>query len=414
MADEHNLGPINVLFVGSSSEAIVEPLGQAIKRAQPKTRLGIVGPKKVSGENEGTAFDDFYPEFRKKSRLSKPSGGKSTASVEANSGLPRFWLACLLLKTLLSWITIRSFFRKRQNDTDILHLQGMFIEPVHLYAALMRPMPMVVTLWGSDYLRDATILMTALQKRLLERADHITVSPAELKETVLAKYGRGLERKLSIAYMDPAIDDVVSCDVDEARSRCRDRYEVGDDQLLLCLGHNGFPENQHSLIIDSLRSLSNEHKKKIFVVVPMTYGGTLAYQERIASKLHDAGLEGTLIRDYLPNDEMVDFRLGTDIMLYGPISDAFSGTVSQALACETVVILGSWLPYKARVRAGFRYWEVDAPQDFGIELERVLFSWAASRERCKSNRELSTQFFDPEKLGHSWHEVYRRTLRGIK
>lgn len=107
----------------------------------------------------------------------------------------------------------------------------------------------------------------------------------------------------------------------------------------------------------------------------------------------------------------MNLRLPTEVLVYAPVSDAFSGSVSQALACGTVAIIGSWPPYKARARAGFKYHEIDSPSDAGECLGKVIENLEIESLQSSGNRQLSLDFFSAQRIGTQWVGVYESAIQ---
>ena len=108
----------------------------------------------------------------------------------------------------------------------------------------------------------------------------------------------------------------------------------------------------------------------------------------------------------MSNAEVARQRLASDLFVFAPISDAFAASVSQALLSGSVVICGSWLPYTARRRAGFQYWEIDAPSQLAETLRDILRRWPQPLADCAGNPALAKAFFDSERLGKQWYAAY--------
>src|SRR5690606_20863873 len=110
-----------------------------------------------------------------------------------------------------------------------------------------------------------------------------------------------------------------------------------------------------------------------------------SHRKAVSTLVADSGVEGIVLEDFLSEDQMSQLRLATDILVYAPVSDAFSASVSQSLAAGNVVIVGAWLPYKTRQRAGFYYHEIDQVSLAGIALESVIENLPFEREKCEKN-----------------------------
>ena len=320
----------------------------------------------------------------------------------------------MIAKSDLSEIVKREKFRidfgSLHKEYDLLHVHGMFLSGVHYWLLNGKSPPFVVSCWGSDVLRNSNVKTIKVQQKLLRKASAITVSGPEFKEVVLSKYGRDLAPKIHFAIFDPELKSIPIAKRSPAGKNFRNKFCVESDQKIVAIAHNGNPDNRHLEIINSLSELSVSEKESVFCVLQMTYGVTSDYVLEVQEALDSAGLSGVTLTDFMSHEDLLELRLATDILIYAPVSDAFSASVTQALAVGTVVILGSWLPYKIRVRAGFYYTEIDSVSESATAVNCVLKNWDEQQSLAEPNRALSVSFFDRERLGQGWCGAYEAAL----
>jgi len=394
-------------MVGQNPIMYLEPLAEAIKSAEPEINLAIAGLTEPTGrdvmEERSGVFDHYYPEL---------NPIRQDPDVDAKNWLARIWKrgkARILRRAAIR--EVATDFAKIRERVDLINVQGLFLNPIHRWLLHERELPYVVTCWGSDVLRTTKARTIAVQQRLLQGAGSVTVSTPELKESLLAKYGRALAPKVCQAFFfPPGVHSAGRAARPPARDSFRRRHQVDEDKIVVCVGHNGNPGGQHRELLESLRREGKAHREKLFVVLPMTYGGDPKYRSSVREVFEALGCEGVILEQYMSAEEIEELRLATDIFIYAPVSDAFSASVSEALAAGNVVLLGSWLPYNLRRRAGFRYWEFDTPESAGEVLVDVLNRWPKPARETESNRELSISFFTREKVGRGWTRAYQQAL----
>ena len=148
-------------------------------------------------------------------------------------------------------------FHRIERDFDILHLHFMSPRMAEFVRLLPESRKLLVSIWGSDLLRVAGARNYRLQLQICQRASIITVRSTEMKEILLAKFGRELAPKVRIAkFGSPLIPIIRKSDLASLRREFRDEFQLKDDQLLVCLGHNGFRQNQHIEALTALESLN--------------------------------------------------------------------------------------------------------------------------------------------------------------
>lgn len=401
-------------MVGEHSGVILEPLARLIKGHSNNFHLSICGLSLSAEdkENPDTPFDDLLPAI---GRFSERRIESLNSITKKNSGFIAT-VKNIVISKFPKIVQIGKYLKFRNEagaiaeDYDLIHVHGMFERPLLEWLVRDTKIPFVISCWGSDVFRIADPSMIALQQKALRKARAITVSGIEFREVLLSKYGRDLFCKVHFTFFDQDIRDLPEKDRTVAKSSFFNRHSIPEGQIIVGVGHNGHQNNQHLDLINSLECLSMDQRAEITVVLQATYGAKVGYIEALESRLKEMAISVCTLRSFLTVEELQELRLSTDILLYAPISDAFSSSVSQALAAGNIVILGSWLPYKARVRAGFRYLEIDKTLDAGIELKKVLSVLEHERSECVANRELSQSFFSSERLGNLWCSVYDLAL----
>lgn len=415
--------PVRVLFVGSGSQPVLEPLAGLLKAADPGLHVATAGlttppnyakVERAPGSDIDEVVRELDPRVLVAQRVSGFTATSPTASAsDSGAGRPQLMAKALydrIGSCLNPWVA-RALAREiRRGRYDLVHVHALFRTPVHEVLCRERGTPVVVSCWGSDILRTSDMKLLSLQQRVLRRADAITTTGPEFREIVLAKYGRDLGDRIHNTFFSPDLAQVVAVDQAGARAEFREKYSIPADALILCVGHNGSPEGQHVALVTGLTALTSDEKRRIHVVAPMTYGCGDDYRQKVAEAADNAGVAATVISRYMSDDEVAQLRCASEILLYAPTTDAFSASVSQALAVGAVCVVGSWLPYRARTQAGFRYWQIDAPEDSGRALAPLLVDWDRTVAECRVNRELSIDFFDPVRLGEGWLAAYHAAI----
>lgn len=405
-------------MLGASTAALLVPLARMLKHADSRVYLCSVGllplgeSREIVDEKGFEGFDRCLPSL---SKVSKKEGNTSQAGARNRLVLKTRVRKFLkgLINPILGGRHLREKFELLCQESDVLHLHGLFLSQSHYYLARASPKPLVVSCWGSDVLRSADLQVLKVQRKILQRASVITVSTPEFKEVVLAKYGRELFPKIRLAQFSPDLEGLGEEDSGISERRFRTDWNISEDKLIVCIGHNGDPAGQHLEMISSVSKLGKEMKERITVVVPMTYGGSKDYKRRVREALQEAAVAGVILESYLEERAIRDLRLASDVFVYGPVSDSFSASVSQALAAGSVCLLGSWLPYNLRRRAGFFYHEFDQPDKIESQLAEVIESWPSSQKQCAANRNLAEKNYSDEALGQAWLDVYALACQSV-
>jgi len=416
---------LKVLMIGKGNAYHLEPLARCVKIACPEIQLEVQGLQETTTDGarsypkSSTVFDAVhqFPWSVDGKRPKHKSQNKKLA--KHTSKFHPIWMQCagFFFRSVFSGISSKyaRHFESLLEGVDVIHLQSLFHTPALRWLLLNKPdIPIVVSCWGSEVLRQSDLFRTLHQQQLLRLASGITITGNEFKEVVLSKYGRDLLPKIHEAFFNPQVEGFSDSNRSEASQRFQARWNIPTDRTIICVSHNGLSGGQHLDLIESIVTIDKNKKDSLFFVVPMTYGAGSEYQDLISRTLSKKGLPGIVLKEFLTEDELKDLRLATDILIYAPVSDAFSASVSQALAAGSVAILGSWLPYKARRRAGFKYWEIDSPGEAGQMLNEILEDWPKAKLQSEPNRKLSAEFFCQERIGQQWINVYKSAIQNFR
>ena len=311
----------------------------------------------------------------------------------------------------------RKHYQPIVSKFDLIHVHSVFETiAASRFGILGADQPLVVTLWGSDVLRSTNPFVVARQRRLLDQATLITHSTPEFREVILAKYGRHLAPKLRETYFsinDDMVQRITALGKSAARNAFAKKHDVPEQSLVVCVGHNASPANRQLEVLRSIGAIRSSLERPLFIVVPMTYCQTdKRHIECVRQELREQKLAGVVLTDFLGDDELAELRKATDVFVYAAISDVFSATISQGLIAKQVVITGNWLPNRARKRAGCVFWEIDDVADAGTQLAELCGpAWEEVQKSVQINEDVGRTFFDSQRLGTAWYDVYREAMR---
>lgn len=290
---------------------------------------------------------------------------------------------------------------------DLYHvhcLHSPFLEAVR---SLPPGRPVLLSTCGSDLLRQAGVDTYRRHLELCRRADLITVRGTVQREVLLAKFGRDLDRKVRFARFGtaifPAIDEQRGSD-GEAAFRAEHRIDPG--RIVVCVGHNAHPENQHLAVIEALKGLDDSWKSRFTLVVPATYGGDSAYVGRIRRQAEDAGFDARVLDEGMSVAEVARLRSSSHVMIQVPISDSLSGAMCETIYAGNVVITGAWLPYLELLEEGIHHHRVQTLGGLPSVLKRILASLDVERREVARNCAKIAAHADARSTVEGWVRVY--------
>ena len=314
---------------------------------------------------------------------------------------------------LLKQVEGKAFFIQNNNfnDFDTFHFHYMQYSYLRELFFVPKGKKIICTFWGSDLLRTNDVFNFYFVKKALNRANIITCQSLELKEIILSKFGRNLNDKIKIAIFP--VDEKIYTHIDLNRTNenvinaFKEKYDYSLSKINILLGHNGSPSNNHIKIIESLKAIQN--KDKIHLIVNLNYAldahKKLEYKATLTQLLKQSGISFVLLETFFSKEELAISRLATDVFIHMPISDALSGTMLEMMYASSIVITGSWLPYKTLKKAQLHYHEIDDFFEFCFKLDSIIENFQLEKEDTKKNAGHIQEYFFNDTIVENWAQI---------
>ena len=297
------------------------------------------------------------------------------------------------------------------NEFETFHFHFMQYSYLRELFLVPKGKKIVCTFWGSDLLRTSDVFNFYFVKKALNRANIITCQSLELKEIILSKFGRNLDDKIKIAIFP--VDEKIYADIDLNRTQenvinsFKEKYEYSLSKINVLIGHNGSALNNHVKILESLKAIQNNDK--IHLIVNLNYAldanKKLEYKAKLTQLLEQSGMSFVLLETFFSKEELAISRLATDVFIHMPISDALSGTMLELIYASSIVITGSWLPYKTFRKAQINYYEIDDFSEIQFKLDSLIENFQSEKERATNNKGLIQKYFFTDTLIENWAQI---------
>jgi glycosyltransferase involved in cell wall biosynthesis len=303
----------------------------------------------------------------------------------------------------------------RFRDMDAVHfhfIQYSYVRPIHF---VPRDKKVVCTFWGSDLMRTGDSFNHFFVGRALERADAITIQSTQLREMLLAKFGRNLKRKIEILKLsaEKTLYDRLDALTPESTDTTARALGIRRDRTPIVVGHNASPFNNQVLIAKALGSLKD--KQRVQLIFPLMYGATPEERASIKAQLEETlvadGFDYLFLEEFLSWDQLAVLRKLGDIMIHLPDSDALSAAITEAMYAGNAVVTGSWLPYGPFAEAGLRYWTLNDLSELPERVESLLVNLAAAKQECAGNRQRVREHFFPEVTSRGWIRMFSEVVQ---
>ena len=219
----------------------------------------------------------------------------------------------------------------KEVSPDVIHAHQVYVEG--FWAALSGFHPLVVTPIGSDLLVHPyeSAILRAISRYVLGKADLITSDSVVLQHAIY-KFGGAPEKThlifngVDFLVFNPAID----------KKRIRDRYEIGNSPLILCV--RGLdPIYNVDYVIKAIPGVLKVRPDAKFMFCYVQSSADVFNPQTLVEEL---GLEKSVIlAGMVSREEMPFYYAAADICVSVPSSDSSPSSVYEAMACGTPVIL---------------------------------------------------------------------------
>lgn len=265
---------------------------------------------------------------------------------------------------------------------------------------------LIISTYGSDFYKYRKFRL--LQLPLYKKARAITFTNrktlVEFDHYHQERFNQKL-RKCSFGLSNlPALMELIS--VVGFREKAKIHFGFPTDKIIITLGYHSNPIHQHEEMIDAISLLPDELKKRVFLVLPMAYGGFSQHIHNIEMRLIDSGMPYFILKEFLPTEEIIWFRAASDIMINVPLSDQFSATMQEYLIAKNIVITGAWLPYGALDDIGIVYHRISDMQKLSGELKTIVADFMQQALSVKNNPQRIGQLSDWEENIKDWIDTY--------
>ena len=304
---------------------------------------------------------------------------------------------------LFYYILGKSFFKRIIDKYDFIDFQSFPASQTELAEyCIEKKKEYMIGFWGSDALRaDEENLKR--DKKSLDGAKYIKLTK-QIGQIITNFYKEQYGVDYSSKYKG-AIDGVNSGNKDifllntltESDIIANELLFKGDDtsKLLVTIGYNGSPKQNHVRAIEVLSGLSKDLKNKIHLVLPMTYGTSFDYMGMVKNTVSNLGITYTILDKFLTNKEVCVLRKITDVFLMMQDTDAFAGSVRSHLYCQNVCLIGDWLDYPMAGN-GVYYESVNWDNLLDI-FARVIIDYDAYKAKSLLNKERMLPFMTWDK-----------------
>jgi hypothetical protein len=314
---------------------------------------------------------------------------------------------------ILRGIYKQYLFRRRISqlaDYDYIHvhyIEDILIRDAQYFVNKIKS-KLIVSIWGSDFLRASKYKKQQMLP-ILKYASKITIANSVAKENFLEFYKEGFfNTKVVLCrfFIEPL--EILKKIIDKSTKKDSKLLFGFTKKIVVTIGYNASAMQQHLEILKSIEANSDLHKfhNKVEFVIPLTYPKNASYIQEIENLIKNSKFKFTLLTDFMPNEEVSQLRIASDIMIQLQTTDMLSASMLEHIYAKNIIITGSWLPYKDLREWGLVYHEVEEVMDIGQKLQNVLLNFDDFISEIKINRSILNQKYNKNEIISQWIDLY--------
>lgn len=311
------------------------------------------------------------------------------------------------LGKLSYWRKVKSQISKT-DCFDVIHIQFVNQRKLFLLKCLKQHYKKaVVTFWGSDLLRRSDKeLMNMIP--YLRMAHTITVGADGMKNYLSARFPEDIVKKTRVVHYGVNSLKAIN-EFNASLSETKEKWGVPNDRLVVTIGYNGSKQQNHLSIIKSISEISENIRRRLFVIIPVTYGLDEDYYQEIELALEKSEIDFRIRREYMGFCEIAELCFITDVFIHGQATDALSASVQEYLCAGKLLLNPTWIKYEELKEKSVYYWEYDGfdqlPQILTELVNRGVDS--CTKEKLENNRRIICEMSSWDRLKVDWMVMYR-------
>lgn len=257
----------------------------------------------------------------------------------------------VIIKFISSIKCFLTLCREKNIDIVQFHYISYFVLPIIVLAKLVG-IRTSVFVYGSDILRSNS-LFRYYCKLIFKLADSVVCDSTTLCALLKDKYHDNADKIECVLFGSVIIDKLD--ELSKNRLYYKSVLGLPTDRLCVMCGYNAVTEQNHLSILKSLDGLQGV----LYLVLPMTYGGTEEYVHTVREEVRRQGWDYLILDNFINDEQWCMYTAATDIFIHMQMSDAFSSSLAEHLFMGNVVINAEWLKYDDLSQHGILYFEAN-------------------------------------------------------
>lgn len=296
---------------------------------------------------------------------------------------------------------------KNLGKIDVCHIHYLHIQSCILYILFKNHFKhLILTYWGSDIIKlDKKTKF--FQNLCMKHADRITLSVTKTLKIYHNHFGHKYDNKVQILrFLSGALDEIKDKLENTSCMICKKAMGLPIDKKIITIGYNADPAQHQDEFVENLSNLSEDVKKELYIILPMTYSNiSKGYESNVAKSLEKCGIDGRILTEYMNYDQMATLAMATDIYVNARDTDASSNSMKEMLFAGTCMIQGAWLTYEELDEIKWPRIFLEKRQDLSDKVLYLLKDEPALIE--KKSCEFIWNTFSKVGVREQWDELFK-------
>lgn len=296
---------------------------------------------------------------------------------------------------------------KNNGPYDFCHIQGVTESRYNLARILSSSYKkLLISFWGSDLLAATKKNFKMIEKGI-KASTKVTLSTVEMKDKFSNIFGNKYDEKIVFtSFPTTVLEEIDSLALIESSLDIKNKLEFPTNKIIIVCGYNASERQKHLRQLNQLSKLEDTLKSQIFLVIPMMYGGSREYIEKVRTELDNINIVYKVITKYFNESDMARLWRVTDIFIHTQPTDGFSSSLRENLFANTIVINGKWLEYQILEDINIFDIKLERFEDLNDVLTNIVYNFDFYFDMSSENKNKINSLYSIQNEYEKWSDLY--------
>jgi len=266
----------------------------------------------------------------------------------------------------------------------------------------------ICSFWGSDLFRSSDRQLKKLRV-YLDKCCTITIATEKMYSRIIAAFNHVYDNKIKVIRFGiesfDMIDNIKSI---EDKKISRAKLGMPAEKVIIAIGYNASPYQQHLLMIKQLARIDLEILDRVFIVIQMTYGNSnVHYYEEVRNKIKAITNNFIIFDKFMQEEDIARLRVCTDIFIHGQTTDTLSASFQEYIYAGAIILNGKWLKYKELEERGIKYIEYESFDEIPILMTNIISNLQNYKLSFFNNIDILRKFSSVQAVSQEWYNLYQ-------